>query len=143
MKYSIWKRIMMVFSPRRLEQAIDEEVQKVNTEWHRVLNSTYTDRPLDSDVTPFVSLHVTKAGIWCDGKKWNRSDVMFQQRAVGAAVDFSPRIMQEFWDGATKALGAYILEHGYGQIVLSTDPMDKGVKIANVRLNVYNPEKDK
>ena len=58
-------------------------------------------------------------------------------------MDFSPAVMQEFWDKATKALGEYILEHGYGQIVLSTDPMDSGVKIANVRLNAYNPEKDR
>ena len=143
MKYSIWKRIMMVFSPRRLEQAIDEEVQRVNLGWHKVLNSTYTDRPLDPDVTPFVSRHVTKAGIWCNGKRWRRSDVMFQQRSGGQAMDFSPAVMQEFWDEATKALGAYILEHGYGQIVLSTDPMDSGVKIANVRLNAYDPETDR
>lgn len=134
---------MMVFSPRRLKQAIDEEVQRMNLEWHKVLNSIYTDRPLDPDVTPFVSRHVTKAGIWCNGKKWGRSDVMFQQRSGGQAMDFSPAVMQEFWDEATKALGAYILEHGYGQIVLSTDPMDSGVKIANVRLNAYNPEKDR
>ena len=115
----------------------------MNLGWHKVLNSTYTDRPLDPDVTPFVSLHVTKAGIWCNGKKWGRSDVIFQQRSGGQAMDFSPAVMQEFWDEATKALGAYILEHGYGQIVLSTDPMDSGVKIANVRLNAYNPEKDR
>lgn len=134
---------MMVFSPRRLEQAIDEEVQRVNLGWYKVLNSIYTDRPLDPDVTPFVSLHVTKAGIWCNGKKWGRSDVMFQQRSGGQAMDFSPAVMQEFWDEATKALGAYILEHGYGQIVLSTDPMDRSVKVANVRLNAYNPEKDR
>lgn len=58
-------------------------------------------------------------------------------------MDFSPAVMQEFWGEVTKALGAYILEHGYGQVVLSTDPVDSGVKIANVRLNTYDPEMDR
>lgn len=130
----------MVFSPKRLQAAIDEEVSTVNTEWRRVLNSTYTDRPLDPDAVPFVSLNAASAGVWCNGKRYGSSNVLFQQRTGGKAMEFTPAVMQEFWNEAARALGEYVLEHGYGQIVLTQDPLDADVKVANVRLNVYGKD---
>lgn len=138
-RYTLWDRIMMVFSPKRLQQAIDDGVAESNKGWRNILSGIYTDSPINPNTVPFISRHVVDLdGVWCNGRKWGHDTVVFKHRSDGTVKDFSLGLMQGFWDESVKALGSYILENGYGQMLLTEDPNDKGSKIVSVRLNVYN-----
>lgn len=138
-RYTFWDRIMMVFSPKRLQQAIGDGIAESNKSWRNILSGIYTDAPITPNTAPFISRHVVDLdGVWCNGRKWGHDTVVFKHRSDGAVTDFSLGLMQGFWDEAAKALGSYILENGYGQMLLTEDPNDKGSKIVSVCLNVYN-----
>lgn len=132
----------MVFRPQRLEQAISAEVEANSKEWQKYLKACHElDSSYDPNSQPFVSRDVMKGRLVFHSKSWNGSQVLFQQKTGGKSMEFTPQDMKMFWKEASCSLGEYLLEQGYGQIVLSEDSLDSDVRVANVRLNVFVPNK--